>query len=161
MAWTDPRSPGVGELVDADYMNEQVRDNFLALYEAPVCRLEHSTTQSKNQGETTLSMDTALDDDEGMWSNQRDIDFSRTGVWWLTGYVQFADDPDGYRYARIGGIVKQFGKIAGGVAFGISLGGIEYYTDAQTVNLKVAHSAGGNLTISARPQLAAQWLGAG
>lgn len=144
-------------------MNTHIRDNFNHLYDAPACQLTHSTSQSAGSGgEIHVDFDTEVNDPDGMHDGTGTsdrIDFSRTGLWWLSGSVEFSSlTATTDAWARIGYLFRAVSQLGGVGVYYTSLGGTEYYTDAEFVTFQVNHHSGSAETLAAGPQYGVQWL---
>jgi hypothetical protein len=174
MAWADPMGWPVALLVDDDTMNNHISGNLNHLYDAPICKITHSTTQTATNGdETNLAFDTDVDDPDGMHSTSVNTDrifWSRTGLWAVVFRAALAADADGWRYLRVENtpLISQIG-LAGsaGSEYVLHLSGLVHVTSAtgataDSIRALVSHLAGASLTVSSLPEFEVQWLnGAG
>lgn len=163
MAWTDPTDWPVGKLVDAAIMNAQIRDNFSFLYDAPACQLTHSTSQSAGSGgEIHVAFDTVVNDPAGMQAAPGDdnINFARTGMWWLSGSVEFDSGLTSTTdaWARINELRRAVGALGATGNYYVSIGGTEHYTNTDFCTFQVNHHSGSAETLAAGPQYGVQWL---
>lgn len=158
MAWTTPAPWDVGVEADAAFLNEQIRDNLLALYNAPVCVLNRSSSQALSAGETAVGMDTEVTDPDGMHTGSSDtITLNRDGLWWLSGYATLGSGSAGYRYLRVGPMNRQHSGIgSGGNVVRMSVGGFESYASSTGLKLYVGTQVA--LTVEAGARFAVQWL---
>lgn len=162
MAWNDPADWPAGTLIDAAFMNAQIRDNLNYLYDAPVCQLTHSTTQSAGSGgEFHVDFDTEVDDPDGMHAagSSDYIDLSRTGLWWMSAYVRFSSlTATTDAWLRVAMIQRAFGTMGASGVWAASVGATTYQAAAYQVTCQANHHSGGAETLDANPQYGVQWL---
>jgi hypothetical protein len=183
MAWTDPAAHvwTTGEVVTAANLNTYIKDNLLALYNAPSVRAFNSAAITVATGtDTVLNLNSERHDNEAMHStatltSRLTVPVGWGGVYSISAHVRFAGHSGGYRalYLRASGttrIAQQDTPSIGANPMALSLGTQFKLAAGAYVEMLVWHNRSdgvnsNNLNVDSTaqysPELAMTWLSAG
>jgi hypothetical protein len=152
MAWTTPKDWEDNELVTAQKLNEQVRDNLNHLYPPSAVRVyDNSDTSINNAAWTMLSFSNERFDLEDLHESGAHLKCKIAGKYLIFAHVTFAANGTGYRQLaiRCNGtyIARQTAPGTGGIDTNLSLATVYDMAVDDYADMCVYQSSGAALNV--------------